>query len=490
MYTKSFKPKEGGVKKPFSKTRSSSFKKEGSYSSRPTSSSRSTSSSSSPRPTSSFRSGSYSSASKPTSSFRGGSSSYSSRPASSRSGSYSSRPSSSGSRGYGRSGSSRSQSRGSGMRGERIDFSRFINKAVEVSEKIEHFKPEHQFKDFNIEQELKDAIIKKGYTLPTPIQDRAIPHIIDGSDIVGIANTGTGKTAAFLIPLINKVRIDPKNNVLIVVPTRELAIQIDEELKEFTRGIKTGTRIFSVCCVGGASIGKQISELRYKNNFIIGTPGRLKDLIERAKIKLSDFSTIVLDEADRMLDMGFINDMRFVMAGMPKDHHTLFFSATISPEIEKLIKEFLREPVRISVKTGDTSKNVDQDVIRVSVANKIETLHDLLNQKEFVKVLIFGRTKHGVEKLSNILVERGFKAESIHGDKNHVRRQRSLGMFKDNRVQVLVATDVAARGLDIPDVSHVINYDIPATYEDYVHRIGRTGRGDKKGKALTFIEHK
>jgi len=481
MYTKSFKSKEGGVKKPFSKTRPSSFKKEGSYSSRPTSS---------PKPASSFRSGSYSSTPKPTSSFRSGSYSSSSRPASSRSGGFSSRPSTGGSRGYSRSGSSRSQSRGSGMRGERIDFSRFINKAVEVSEKIEHFKPEHQFKDFNIEQELKEAIIKKGYTLPTPIQDRAIPHIIDGSDIVGIANTGTGKTAAFLIPLINKVRIDPKNNILIVVPTRELAIQIDEELKEFTRGIKTGTRIFSVCCVGGASIGKQISELRYKNNFIIGTPGRLKDLIERAKIKLSDFSTIVLDEADRMLDMGFINDMRFVMAGMPKDHHTLFFSATISPEIEKLIKEFLREPVRISVKTGDTSKNVDQDVVRVSVANKIETLHDLLNQKEFVKVLIFGRTKHGVEKLSNILVERGFKAESIHGDKNHVRRQRSLGMFKDNRVQVLVATDVAARGLDIPDVSHVINYDIPATYEDYVHRIGRTGRGDKKGKALTFIEHK
>jgi superfamily II DNA/RNA helicase len=376
------------------------------------------------------------------------------------------------------------------MRGERIDFSRFINKAVVVAEKIEHFKPEHQFADFNIEQELKEAIIKKGYILPTPIQDRAIPHILSGSDIVGIANTGTGKTAAFLIPLINKVRLDPKNNILIVVPTRELAIQIDEELKEFTRGIRTGTKIFSVCCVGGASIGKQISELRYKNNFIIGTPGRLKDLIERAKIKLSDFSTIVLDEADRMLDMGFVNDMRFVMAGMPKEHHTLFFSATISPEIEKLIHEFLHEPVRISVKTGDTSKNVDQDVVRVNISNKVDTLHDLLNQKEFVKVLIFGRTKHGVEKLSNVLVERGFKAESIHGDKNHARRQRSLGMFKDNRVQVLVATDVAARGLDIPDVSHVINYDIPATYDDYVHRIGRTGRGGKKGKALTFIEHK
>lgn len=490
MYTKSFKPKEGGVKKPFSKTRSSSFKKEGSYSSRPTSSSRSTSSSSSPRPASSFRSGSYSSASKPASSFRSGSSSYSSRHSSSRSGGYSPRPSSSGSRGYSRGGN-RSQSRGGGMRGERIDFSRFINKAVEVSEKIEHFKPEHQFKDFNIEQELKEAIIKKGYTLPTPIQDRAIPHIIDGSDIVGIANTGTGKTAAFLIPLINKVRLNPKNNILIVVPTRELAIQIDEELKEFTRGIKTGTRIFSVCCVGGASIGKQISELRYKNNFIIGTPGRLKDLIERAKIKLSDFSTIVLDEADRMLDMGFVNDMRTVMGLLNKERHTLFFSATTAPEVERLIGEFLKEPVRISVKTGDTAKSVEQDVVRIKAGEeKLDVLHELLNQKDFKKVLIFGRTKHGVERLSKMLVDKGFKSESIHGNKNQSQRQRSLAAFKADHAQILVATDVAARGLDIADISHVINYDLPETYQDYVHRVGRTGRGSKKGKALTFIEER
>lgn len=375
------------------------------------------------------------------------------------------------------------------VRGERIDFSRFVNKAVVTTEEVENFVPEHTFQDFKIEEELKKAILARGYKDPTPIQDRTIPHILLGADLVGVANTGTGKTAAFLIPLIHKVRLNSAEQVLIIVPTRELAIQIDQELKEFVRGIRTGSRILSVVCVGGAALGRQISELRRKNNFIIGTPGRLKDLIERKMIRLSEFNTLVLDEADRMLDMGFINDMRFVMDRMPKERHTLFFSATVSPEIEKLVGEFLRTPVRISVKTRDTSKNVDQDVVKIAQGvNKVDVLHDLLNQKEFIKVLIFGRTKHGVEKLSKILIQRGFKAESIHGNKNHSKRQRSLGLFKDSRVQVLVATDVAARGLDIPDVSHVINYDIPATYDDYVHRIGRTGRGSRQGKALTFIE--
>jgi superfamily II DNA/RNA helicase len=375
--------------------------------------------------------------------------------------------------------------RGRKNMGENIDPAKFINKAI-ITEEIEHFVPEHNFSDFAITEELKQSIIKKGYKLPTPIQDRSIPYILQGSDIVGIANTGTGKTGAFLIPLINKVLLNRKENIIILVPTRELAIQIEQELREFTRDMK----IFSVCCVGGAPIGRQISELRYHNNFIIGTPGRIKDLIERRHIRLPEFATIVLDEADRMLDMGFIADMRFVMAKMPSKRHTLFFSATLSREIESLIGEFLNEPVRISVKTRDTSKNVDQDIIRVDRSkNKLDVLHDLLSQKEFSKVLIFGRTKHGVEKLSRTLAERGFRADSIHGDKPHSRRQKALGLFKQNHIQVLVATDVAARGLDIVDISHVINYDIPATYDDYVHRIGRTGRGDKKGKALTFIEH-
>lgn len=373
---------------------------------------------------------------------------------------------------------------GRGFQGQRIDPARFISKAV-ITEEVEVFVPEHKFEDFAVDPRLKANIIKKGYTQPTPIQDKSIPHILRGSDIVGIANTGTGKTAAFLIPLINKVLLNPRENVLIVVPTRELAIQIDDEL----RGFALGLRMFSVCCVGGASIGYQISNLRRQHNFIIGTPGRIKDLMTRRFINLANFNTVVLDEADRMLDMGFIKDMRTMLASMPKTRHTLFFSATVNREIEGLINEFLKNPVRISVKTQDTAKNVDQDIVRITGAKgKVEVLEELLAQPGFNKVLIFGRTKHGVERLYNGLIAKGFKAESIHGDKNHARRQRALKSFKDNHIQILIATDVAARGLDIADVSHVINYDLPATYEDYVHRIGRTGRANKTGKALTFIE--
>ena len=368
--------------------------------------------------------------------------------------------------------------------GEYIDPARFINKAV-ITEEVEHFVPEHNFQDFNVDQTIKRAIASKGYITPTPIQDRVIAHILNGSDVVGIANTGTGKTAAFLIPLINKVILNRKEMVLVVVPTRELALQIESELQGFTRGM----RIFSVCCVGGASMGRQISQLRNPYNFIIGTPGRLKDHIEHGFIRLAEFKTIVLDEADRMLDMGFINDMRFVMAGMPKERQTLFFSATLSRDIDNLIYEFLSQPVKISVKTRDTAKNVEQDVVRMDGKDKLEVLHDLLVKKsEFCKVLIFGRTKHGVERLSRNLAQRGFKSESIHGNKTQSQRQKALNLFKNSYVQILVATDVAARGLDIADVSHVINYDLPATYDDYVHRIGRTGRADKRGKALTFLE--
>lgn len=399
-------------------------------------------------------------------------------------GRFGSGPSSGGQRRFQSSNRRPNRSHNRGPQGENISHARFINKAT-ITEEVEHFVPEHKFADFQIDDVLKSGIINKGYTLPTPIQDRSIPHILKGQDIVGIANTGTGKTAAFLIPLIDKVLKNRKNKVLIVVPTRELAIQIQNELNGFTKGMK----IFSVCCVGGAYIGKQLSELRYVNEFIIGTPGRLKDLIERKAIMLNQFSTIVLDEADRMLDMGFVNDMRYLMAGMPKPRHTLFFSATLSNEIEKLIGEFLHEPVRISVKTRDTSKNIEQDIVRVGRGvNKLDVLGELLAKEDFSKVIIFGRTKHGVEKLSKALIDKGFKAESIHGDKNHSQRQRALKGFKENQVKILVATDVAARGLDIPDVSHVINFDIPATYDDYVHRIGRTGRANKKGKALTFVE--
>lgn len=383
-----------------------------------------------------------------------------------------------------RSGGFRGARKGGRNFGQYIDPKKFINRAV-ITEEIENFIPEHSFSDFIIRDELKNAVLKRGYKEPTPIQDRAIPHILKNVDILGIANTGTGKTAAFLVPLINKVLNDRKEQVLIVTPTRELALQIENELKALVFGMG----IFSVSCVGGAPIYPQLRALKHKNNFVVGTPGRLKDLIDRKSIILSSWKTIVLDEADRMLDMGFVEDMKFIINGMPKDRHTLLFSATVSKEIEKMINDYLKNPVKISVKTGDTAKNVDQDIVKiVRGSSKIDTLHTLLNGKDFVKVLVFGRTKHGVESISQTLLEKGIKAESIHGNKSHSQRQKALKSFKDGHVQALVATDVAARGLDIADVSHVINFDIPATYDDYVHRIGRTGRGNKKGKALTFIE--
>ncbi len=363
------------------------------------------------------------------------------------------------------------------------DISKFVNRAV-ITETIPVFKPEHMFCDFNLDEKLKANIVKKSYAMPTPIQDKVIPHIMNGCDVVGVANTGTGKTAAFLIPLINKVLKDRNQKILIMVPTRELADQIDDELKEFSVMLS----IFSVCCVGGVSIDRQLRGLRHSNNFIIGTPGRLKDLVERKALHLSEFNTVVLDEADRMLDMGFVNDMKFMIAGMPPARQTLFFSATMSHEVDHLIKVFLHEPVTISVKTGDTVRAIDQDVVRVALGKtKIDVLHDLLRQADFTKVLIFGKTKHGVERLKDALVERGFKSESIHGNKNQSRRQKALDLFKSGQLHVLVATDVAARGIDVNDISHVINYDLPATYEDYIHRIGRTGRAGKKGKALTFV---
>src|SRR3989344_78449 len=363
------------------------------------------------------------------------------------------------------------------------DISKFINKAV-VTEVVEIFNPQNQFSDFAIDTRLKTNIISKGYTLPTPIQDRAIPHILRGEDVVGIANTGTGKTAAFLVPLINKILTTPGNRVLVMVPTRELALQIADELKGFAKGLG----IYGTVCVGGANTTPQMPDRRRKPAFVIGTPGRLKDLLERRALNLGDFRTAVLDEADRMLDMGFIVDLLKILALLPSPRHTLFFSATLNSEVEKLIGEFLRTPTRISVKTQETSATIDQDIIRVPAGkDKLNVLHDLLIQPGFKKVLIFGGTKHGIERLSKNLIQRGIKAESIHGNKSQGQRVRALDLFKKDRVQVLCATDVAARGLDIAGVSHVINYDLPNTHDDYVPRIGRTGRAGRRGKALTFI---
>jgi len=373
--------------------------------------------------------------------------------------------------------------RRSGGFSKHIDVAKFVNKAV-VQAEIKPVIIEHAFNDFKIDERLKKSIAGKKYVTPTPIQDKAIPHILAGSDVVGIANTGTGKTAAFLIPLIHKVLQNPREKILIVVPTRELAQQIEAEFKGFSFGMN----MWAVCTVGGANIVSQIKALSRPYNFLIGTPGRLKDLIDRKRIDLSGFATVVLDEADRMLDMGFINEVKAMLAQMPAKRHTLFFSATISREIEALINNFLVNPVTISVKTGDTAQGVDQDVVRVPVGkNKLDVLVDLLKTPELNKVLIFGKTKNGVQRLAETLVQKGFAAEAIHGNKSQGQRVKALSLFKAHHVKILVATDVAARGLDISGISHVINYDIPATYEDYVHRIGRTGRGGMKGRALTFV---
>lgn len=364
-----------------------------------------------------------------------------------------------------------------------LDFTQFVKKAIQTTE-TEVYNPKHRFADFEIHSKLKANVAEKGYVHPTPIQDGAIPHILEGRDLIGIANTGTGKTAAFLLPLIHKTFKHKTEKVLIIVPTRELALQIEDELRVFSRG----SGLNSALCIGGAHIMEQMRSLARNPSFVIGTPGRLKDLIERKKLDLSDFGNIVLDEVDRMLDMGFINDIKYLSALMKTPRQTLFFSATMPREIAELAKKFLNDPVTITIKSRATSENVDQDVVHVSPKeDKIETLHNLLLKPEFQKVLIFGRTKHGVDKLAHRLEERGFKVDSIHGDKSQPQRQRALRRFSKDEITILVATDVAARGLDIPDVTHVINYELPENYEDYIHRIGRTGRGDKKGNALTFI---
>lgn len=371
-----------------------------------------------------------------------------------------------------------------------VDVSMLINKAKPQHEEAP-FVPKHAFNDFKIDQALKDNIIAKGYMLPTPIQDQSIPAVLTGKDVVGIANTGTGKTASFLIPLIDKVLkmrvLNTEERVLIMAPTRELAIQIEAEFYGFAKRLG----VAAVVCVGGAGLEPQIRQLRRRPAFVIGTPGRLKDLEERGELNFADFKSLVLDEADRMLDMGFIPDMRFIIGKMPADRQTLFFTATMSRDIEKLIGDFLKDPVRITVKTRETASTIDQDVVYVKgPEHKFDTLVGLLKDPALDKVLVFGRTKHGVERLTKDLMRAGIKAESIHGDKTHGKRQKALSLFKADHVQVLVATDVAARGLDISGVSHVINFDLPGTYEDYTHRIGRTGRAGKVGKALTFLDER
>ena len=268
-----------------------------------------------------------------------------------------------------------------------------------------------------------------------------------------------------------------------MAPTRELAVQIEEELKNFSRQMK----IFSALCIGGVSMQGQIRSLYPNPNFVIGTPGRLKDLSLRHKIVFSSFNTVVLDEVDRMLDMGFIHNMTDILSALPKLRQSAFFSATMTPQVQKVMNTFLKNPITISIKTHTVISNIAQDVIKTNGKPKIDVLHNLLIQDGFDKVLVFGRTKWGLERLATDLARRGFAVVAIHGNKSQGQRQRSLAEFKNNRVKVLLATDVASRGLDIDDVTHVINFDLPESYEDYIHRIGRTGRASKTGIALTLV---
>lgn len=405
--------------------------------------------------------------SRPSSSSRGPSRSYSSR--------------------GGFSGSSRfsSPSRGAPRRrfGAFINPSLFIKKAEEFT-KIEETNPVHSFEDFKFNSQLLTNIKANSYLKPTPIQDQLISEIIAGRDVLGVANTGTGKTAAFALPLINEIIKNPYKRILILAPTRELAQQIKDDFRSFTPGL----RVYLALAIGGAFLREQIMDIRRGPNIIIGTPGRVMDLGRRRVINFAEFDTLVLDEVDRMLDMGFVADIKSVVSQITQKHQTLFFSATVDKKIETLIDTFLKDPVKVSVKTTTTSSHVDQNIVKVERYRKEEVLCDMLKKPEFKKVLVFASTKMYTEKLYLSLQQKGFKVGSIHGDKRQSQRLSTIRSFKNDSLNILVATDVAARGLDIHDITHVINYDQPATYDDYIHRIGRTGRANQKGYALTFIE--
>lgn len=371
-----------------------------------------------------------------------------------------------------------------GPRRSHIDRSRYVSAPVTLMPEEKPYAAANAFTDFGLDEQLLSNVVRHGYTEPTPIQDQAIPALMAGRDVVGVANTGTGKTAAFLLPLIHKVLQNPDQGVLILAPTRELALQIFEEFKAFAVNLPLGVSL----CIGGMNIVSQMNRLKDNPHFVIGTPGRLKDLINRGAFKTDLFTNIVLDEVDRMLDIGFRQDIQFLISKLPRQRHAAFFSATINRETEEIMQQFLTDPITITVSRRETAQHISQDIVTIRQGqNKIDVLHQLLLQTEFEKVIVFGRTKHGINKLEQELYHRGIRVCSIHGNKSQNARQRSLQDFKRGRVQALLATDVAARGIDIEDVTHVINFDEPQSYDDYIHRIGRTGRAGKLGKALTFV---
>lgn len=373
--------------------------------------------------------------------------------------------------------------RGSRPRRNTISIDKLVAKAVD-SKPVNMFVDDFEYSQFDLTKVVKRNVYNKGYSNPTKIQYQAIPKILEGRDILGLASTGSGKTAAFLIPMINKVVRENTQKCLIIVPTRELALQIQDEFKSLSKD----TGLHSVLIMGGNSMKKQIGILKRNPNFLICTPGRLKDLIERGEVNPSDVNNIVLDEVDRMLDMGFIRDIRYIIQKLSKNKQTLFFSATMNRKSEEIANTILKNPVKIEVERQAPGKNVDQDVVRLRRGeNKENVLFSLLEQDSFRKVLIFTATKRGADKLCSKLRGRNIYTDALHGNKRQNQRTKIIGKFKKGQTDVLVATDVASRGIDVNNITHVINYDMPQSYDDYIHRIGRTGRAGKKGFALTFV---
>ncbi len=373
--------------------------------------------------------------------------------------------------------------RGGGARTKQyIDPARFIQGARIVER--EEYIPQNKFEDFAVHPRILTNLLAKGYKTPTPIQDQTIQLVLEGRDVVGIANTGTGKTAAFSVPLIHDLMLNMQNRLLIMAPTRELAQQIVEEMVSFSKNCSLRIALL----IGGASMHLQKRDLAGNPRIVVGTPGRIKDHIGQGTLILTHFNRVVLDEVDRMLDMGFIKDITAILSRVNPVRQSLFFSATMEPEIQKLIERFARNPVTVSTRVGQTAECVNQDVVFYRGNDeKIDKLHEILIRPTTGKTIIFDDTKRSVEKLAKELQDRGFKVDRIHGNKSQAQRTRALSRLKSDEISILVATDVAARGIDVSDITHVINYSQPNTYDDYIHRIGRTGRAGKAGEALTFL---
>ncbi|MGN7386473.1 DEAD/DEAH box helicase [Sporosarcina sp. SAFN-015] len=342
-----------------------------------------------------------------------------------------------------------------------------------------------KFSELNISESTQNALQRMGFEEATPIQEGTITFGMEGRDVIGQAQTGTGKTAAFGIPIIEKIDVNnPAVQALVIAPTRELAIQVSEEIYKIGYGKRA--RVLTV--YGGQEIGRQIRALRNNPQIVVGTPGRILDHINRKTLKLNNVNTLVLDEADEMLNMGFIEDINTILAAVPAERQTLLFSATMPPAIRKIAETFMKEPEMVKIKSKEmTVENIDQFFVKAQEREKFDVLSRLLNVHQPELAIIFGRTKRRVDELSHALSIRGYLAEGIHGDLTQAKRMSVLRQFKDNKIDILVATDVAARGLDISGVTHVYNFDIPQDPESYVHRIGRTGRAGKSGMAITFV---